>query len=567
MNSAIASAAAQANPVFGRLVVEALRRLGVAHFVVSPGSRSTPLALAVAGLEPAASTVVLDERSAAFLALGRVKATRRPVALICTSGSAGAHYYPAVIEARESGLPLIVLTADRPPELRQCHAGQTIDQLKLFGGYPVHHAELPLPELDPALLRLTREACRRAVRAALGQPAGPVHVNCPFREPFWAAGGSGADTDLQPLLQGLQALAPVKATAGGPPELPERSLILAGPRPWADEPAEAAALIALARRRGFPILADGANPLRYGAPPEVAVITHYDRLARCTDRWAALAPEAVLLWGEPPTSKVLRQWLAESDVEGFLIGAGKPDINPFYGRISWLGNSAAEVLAGVPDGARGGFGAAWQAAEAEQEGALSAAMNAPHPIFEGDLHRALGVALDPGTPVIFAGSLAIRDADWFMPRLAHGLQPFSQRGANGIDGTVSLARGVAAGCGRGAVLVTGELAFLHDGNGLLNCADDPHGVFILVVNNAGGGIFDYLPVAESGAAFERFFAAPQRVDLRRRVEAHGAGYLRLDDVSWLAEALKQWGGRGTMVAEVRIDRAASRDTHRLLLAP
>jgi 2-succinyl-5-enolpyruvyl-6-hydroxy-3-cyclohexene-1-carboxylate synthase len=263
---------------------------------------------------------------------------------------------------------------------------------------------------------------------------------------------------------------------------------------------------------------------------------------------------------------VLRQRLASLDVPGLLVGHGKPGINPFHGRVRWAGNSAA----GFADAVRGGpgrYAQAWIDRELEAEGRLAAALAAPHPLFEGDLHRALAASLPPGAPLVFASSMAVRDADWFMPRRFEPLLPFSQRGANGIDGTVSLARGIAAGCGRGAVLVTGELAFLHDGNGLLGCADDQHGLFVLVINNGGGGIFDFLPVAGREAAFERFFATPQQADLRKRAEAHGASYLRIDDVSWLAEALAEWNGEGITVAEARVDRAASVAAHRRLLAP
>jgi 2-succinyl-5-enolpyruvyl-6-hydroxy-3-cyclohexene-1-carboxylate synthase len=565
MADQISARAGEANPPFGALVIQALHRLGVEHFVVSPGSRSTPLALAVAALGDACSTVCLDERSAAFYALGRIKATGRPVAVLCTSGSAGAHYFPAVIEAREAALPLIVLTADRPPELRHCHAGQTIDQQKLYGSYPVFYAELPLPETDPLLLRQVREICRRAVECALGVPGGPVHLNCPFREPFFPESGDIAALDVS-IVDGLRPVVRSTADTGGIPELPVRTLILAGPRALMDPASELEALVSFATRRGFPILTDGSNPLRYGQPASAPIIIHHDRIARDEALWESLAPEAVLLWGEPPTSKFLRQRLAGIDVPGYQIGGGKQGMNPVHGQIEWGGSSVAGFVGRI-GGEKGGYGDDWIQADTAIEASLVAALSQPHELFEGDIHRLLGDHLPAGIPVCFASSLAIRDAEWFMPRREAPLLPFSQRGANGIDGTVSLARGIAAGCGKSACLVTGDLAFLHDSNGLLGSATDKHGLLVVLINNSGGGIFELLPVARECADFERVFATPQKVDFRRLVEAHGGKHQLIDSLEELQWAIEVWSGRGLTVAEIAVDRKASRDLHRRFIRP
>ncbi|HKJ91204.1 MAG TPA: 2-succinyl-5-enolpyruvyl-6-hydroxy-3-cyclohexene-1-carboxylic-acid synthase, partial [Oceanipulchritudo sp.] len=313
MGSRIARQAGEANLPFGLIIVQALRRLGVDHFLVSPGSRSTPLALAAAELGEAGHTVCLDERSAAFQALGRIKASCRPVGLICTSGTAAAHYFPAVIEARETGLPLLVLSADRPAELRHCHAGQTIDQTKLFGSAVRFYGELPLPEPDPFLARQVREICRTALEAAFGQPHGPVHLNCPFREPFFPLEGDAENPSREQigdLLAGLESVSPAMSRFTGGRILPERTLFLAGPRPWHDPASEGEAILRFCREHKIPLLADGSNPLRYRADGTVPVIIHYDRMLRDEAAWKDLKPEAVLLWGEPPTSKVLRRRLA-----------------------------------------------------------------------------------------------------------------------------------------------------------------------------------------------------------------------------------------------------------------
>lgn len=561
MGKATALEAGQANLPFGELVISSLRLLGVEHFVVSPGSRSTPLTLALSGnLEDV--TVVLDERSAAFRALGRIKATRRPVALVCTSGSAGAHYYPAVIEAREAGLPLIVLTADRPPELRHCHAGQTIDQQNLFGNYPLLFAELPLPSLDTELLRQVREICRVAVGTALGAPHGPVHLNCPFREPFFDASGQDSQLDAS-LLKNLKPVELVECRPEKSFNLPERTLVLAGPRNWADPASEMEAVLQISQRFGFPILADGSNPLRYHPESGDSVIIHYDRIVR-TDVWQDLKPEAVILWGEPPTSKTLRAKLAELDVPGYLVSSGKQGINPFCGNIEWAGSSMKALLDHI-DSSGGKFAERWTEVDRHMEEALNRSLKDSHPLFEGDVHRLLSTALPEGSPVVYASSLAIRDAEWFMPRAKKGWQPFSQRGANGIDGTVSLARGVADGSGRPAYLVTGDLAFLHDSGGLAGAGEDNPGLFVILINNQGGGIFEFLPIARQTEAFEDLYATRQPVDIGSLVGAHAGVHQVCDTVEKLASAIKNWDGAGLAVAEVPIDRKISKELHRRYL--
>lgn len=553
----------RANLLYGELVVRTMMVLGIEHFVVSPGSRSSPLTMALEGLESDRFSVVLDERSAAFLALGRIKATRKPVALICTSGTAGAHYYPAVIEARESGLPLVVLTADRPPELRHCHAGQTIDQSRLFGRYPVFQTELPVAGTNELLLRQVRDICRVAVESAMGVPGGPVHVNCPFREPFFPIDADKPVFDPV-LTKGLHPVNKASSSSGIVPQLPQRTVILAGPRPASEPVGEPGAIQELARKFGWPILADAANPLRHQSDPDNPVIAHYDRIARDDALWKELAPDKVLLWGEPPTSKALRQKLTDLDIAGYLVNDGKHAINPIHGKIHWACSSMVEFL-NTCSGHAGDYARAWQDADERMEQRLGAALEQPHALFEGDIHRSLAAILPEQAPVFLASSLAIRDADWFMPANDRRYRPFSQRGANGIDGTVSLARGIASGLKQPAWLVTGDLAFLHDGNGLLDSSRDHFGLFIILVNNQGGGIFEMLPVAQKCDRFEELYATPQIVDHAKLVAAHGGSHQLCASIGELESAVKNWQGKGIYVAELRIDRKVSRVLHKQYL--
>ncbi len=563
MDSTTGERAAVANAPFGELVIQALHRLGVSHFVVSPGSRSTPLTLAIGDLPDEMFSMLLDERSAAFHALGRIKATRRPVALVCTSGTAGAHYYPAVIEAREAGLPLIVLTSDRPPELRNCHAGQTIDQLKLFGTQPVFQAELPVPEKDFSMLRQVREICRTAVQSAIGPMPGPVHLNCPFREPFLPKAGYVSVEPVHELLKDLKPVTRVRAVARINQDLPKRTLILAGPRPWKDRDDEIRAILRLARKTGFPILADGSNPLRYCGRKDDPIIVHYDRIVRKESLWVDLKPGAVIQWGEPPTSKVLREKLAELDLPGYLIGASKHGMNPLHSKLQF-GGSVVDFVRKV-DAVDSDFSLIWGAEDLLMERALQTLLKESHPLFEGDIHRKLAEILPEKAAIAYGSSLAIRDAEWFMPRTRKDIQPFSQRGANGIDGTVSIARGVASGLGQPGYLVCGDLTFLHDSNGLLGANVQKPGVFIILINNNGGGIFEFLPVAHQSDEFERMWATPQEVDIAQLVAAHGGLHVDCDGLDELEDAVKEWNKSGVVVAEIKIDRKESIALHRKLL--
>jgi len=559
----IEGSAAEANTAYGELIVRTLLALGVESIVLSPGSRSTPLALACSEHARDGLTVVLDERSAGFRALGRIKATRRPAAVVCTSGSAAAQYLPAVIEARESALPLVVLTADRPPELRHCHAGQTIDQVKLFGNYPLYQAELPVPEADRRLFRQVREICRVAVSTALGDVCGPVHLNCPFREPFFGEGTVKPVSLDETLLAGLAPCRPVRSAPAGPFTLPGRTLILAGPRPWKTPDKEVQAILRLAVEGGYPILADATNPLRYCGQPDV-VMVHYDRILRDADRAQRLMPKAVVLWGEPPTSKVLRQWLAEFDVPGYRIGEGKRAMNPFFGKVVEAGAAVEGFCASVSITGKG-YSGEWGRLDREMEQVLRSRLARPHELFEGDVHRLLRECLPDGMPVLFANSMAVRDAEWFVPAEGKRLDPYAQRGANGIDGTVSMARGIGEGLNKPMCLVSGDLAFLHDVAGLRGAASAAPGLLVLLVNNSGGGIFEFLPVADQSPHFETCFATPQEVDFRALVEAHGGRHVRVPAREALAEGISSWDGNGLMVVEVPVDRKASRDLHRHFL--
>lgn len=567
-DGAVSEHIAVANWRIAEALVAAVGDCGVQDFVVSPGSRSGPLAVAAVSNPQVRVHVVLDERSAAFRALGLTKASGKPCALICTSGSAPAHYFPAVIEAWHACLPMVILSSDRPPELRHCHAGQTVDQTHFYGSHVRMYAELPVPGADwPGKgsrgLRQLVQICRRAVGTAVGPVAGAVQINVPLREPLLPQSGAQALAGESNSFPRLGPLPVLQSTSDELVVLPSRTLILSGALPGGLAPALAEELVQMSNSAGLPLLADGASPLRHWADRLPLLVTQYDRLAR-SQLDSALRPQGLLCLGEPPLSKAFRAWLAELDIPAWQIGPGKPDMNPCFARMEYLGTGWPRGLQAVP--AAPEFSDAWREANLEASATQQAALTQPHEFFEGDLWNALPDLLDEGTAVLIANSLAIRDAEWFMPASTKRLRVFSQRGANGIDGTVSIARGLAAGLRQSVVLVTGDLALLHDSNGLLGSATDPYGLFVILLNNNGGGIFELLPAAQQ-AAFEQVYATAQAIDFSQLVGAHQGIHSRAASTADVHEAWLSWDRRGLRVVEVAIDRKVSAGLHRKFLNP
>nr|MCU0793676.1 2-succinyl-5-enolpyruvyl-6-hydroxy-3-cyclohexene-1-carboxylic-acid synthase [Opitutaceae bacterium] len=481
------------NALWSSVAAETLFRAGVRHAVISPGSRNTPLTFALVAHPGIATTPVLDERSAAFFGLGIAKRTGAPVVLLCTSGTAGANYLPAVVEARESGAPLLIITADRPPELRDCASGQTIDQQKLFGSFVTFYHELAVPEPRIELLRYLRQTLRHAVARALA--SGPVHLNSPFRDPLPPI----EDTTARPLAASVawEEFFTLPGSTSGKPAVPaalpadfirSRGVIVCGGGGY-----DAGSVATLAARIGWPILADALSPLRLRRPADsgAVIVAAYDAILRDERATSALRPEAVLILGEIPTSKVLRAWLTACDA---------PTVH--------LALVSADSSAAVSDPA---WTARWQHAEAAAQAALDAGL-AAQPAFEGGYVRALASALGRDHTLFVASSMPVRDLEYLAPVRPDGPRVLANRGANGIDGTLSTALGVAHD-GAPAVLLTGDLAFLHDTNGLLVAAKLRGSLVAVVVNNAGGGIFGHLPVAAFNPPFEEYWATPQTVDL------------------------------------------------------
>lgn len=566
-----------ANTALASAFTEELARGGLRRAVVSPGSRSTPLAVALWRQEEIEVKVILDERSAAFFALGAAQASGEPVALLCTSGTAAANYHPAVCEADESGLPLVVLTADRPPELRGVGAGQTIDQIKLYGSSVRWFCEVGTQEADDeGLLHLRSVACRALASARGETRPGPVHLNLPFREPLAPLPVEGAVTATDPLATEGRVGRPLTAVTRidlepSPFLLDEvaghiagaiAGVIIAGRQldPELREP-----LARLARASGFPILAEPTSQLRCGPHDRSHVVTTYDQLLREEHFARSVVPDLVLRFGEMPTSKPLRAWLAAS-------GADQIVVDPFGG---WNEPSrrAAAILRADPTELASGWAARlereerpaperWLAAERAARGAIEVELAAQAAITEPGLHLALGRAHRDGDLVYTASSMPIRDQESFLSAEATDALFLCNRGANGIDGLISSGIGAARASGRPTTIVTGELGLLHDLGGLAALRDVSVPVQILVIDNGGGGIFHFLPqeAALASEEFEALLGTPLGVDAAKAADLFDLPHRRLDSLAELPAAL----AAGTGLIEARTDRHANVALHQRL---
>ncbi len=552
------------NSLWCSVLAETLAQLGVRHAVISPGSRSTPLTFALVKQPEIETVAVLDERSAAFFALGIAKRERRPTVLVCTSGTAGANYFPAVIEAQESGVPLLVITADRPPEMRACASGQTIDQQQLFGGHVSFFHELAVPEASESRWRYLRQTVVHAFGRTLLSGGGPVHLNAPFRDPLPPINDGGITAQAAEMIDWKQFFAQIGPSgvsvmhAGVPRLMTDvQGVIVVGPAQPADAAAFAAAVGEVARRLGWPVLADGLSPLRHYATVVPQLVTTYDTILRNASAAERLRPESVLCVGGWPTSKVLREWLQAADAPTLLVSERADSRDALHGRTRHVAVSLASLVTQLPVARDpNGYERMWASYERKVRAALDERLAAQTGMFEPKVAWLLAQHLPAGTPWFVSNSMPVRDLEYVVPPGSRGLRLLCNRGANGIDGTLSTALGVAHGAGRSAVLLTGDLALLHDTNGFLMRPKLRGALTIVLINNHGGGIFGHLPVAQFEPPFEEYFATPQDVDFEKLASAYGVEHVAVRDWAHLTELVTALPASGIRVLEVQTDRRA-----------
>ena len=624
------------NQIWADLLVEELIRAGVGLFCIAPGSRSAPLALAVAAHPRAQCVMHYDERGTAFCALGYGRAARRPAAWITTSGTAVANGMPAVVEASMDAVPMLLVTSDRPPELRATGANQTIDQVKIFGNYVRWQFDLPTPDpaIDPAVVLTTAD---QAVYRATRMPAGPVHLNVMYREPLFSNPdrsryaeyldrlqawrdaetpytryGSAIDISKTPI-SGLGSAADISKTPisgpGSAADIPKtpithffdvprsevlaqdlrragRGLVVAG---RLHTRSQADAVRRLAQKLGWPLLPDVCSQLRFsgassadwytdGVAEEGGVMASRYDLALVSEAFrASHAPDAVLYFGGAAVSTRLNVWLADVRPALFAVVRESPDrMDPGHCVTEYVETGIAPFCQSVMDhlekGQREGEEAGnkdWTTSWAAASDAVARTMDEHMP---GDLSEpAAARFLSRHTPdeatLVLASSMPIRDMDMFGDTA--GRAPFvaANRGASGIDGAVATAVGLAYGRRAPVILLVGDLGLLHDLNSLALAASAPEPVVIVVINNHGGAIFSFLPVARCGEAFEPMFGTPHPYRFEQAARMFGLGYDHVRDMDALSEAYAGALSSGeSQVIEVTTDRAENLQLHRRLEA-
>lgn len=552
---------AERNLNWAQALVRGLVHSGVEHVVLSPGSRSTPLVLACLAEPQLGKHVLPDERAACFFALGLGKACSAPVAVVSTSGSAPANWYPAVLEASQDHRPLLLISADRPAELQACGANQSIDQDHLFGSHV--RAFVGLPEADdaPALLDYVYDSALRAVDLARWPHPGPVHINVPLREPLvpaqirlHAGPRSRRPQPVCPeLLPTQRSLHRLACWLAG-----RRGLIVCGR--WQRQSAPGQALVALAGRLDVPILADPLSGLRYGGHDRSRVLSCYDAFLRCGDFARQHRPDWVLRLGALPTSRPLQDYLDSlpSQDQALVVPFG-PWPDPGH-RVHQVWHADPDALcAGLLEQALTPAPATWSRAFVAQERAAQERLReGPMPL-EAQLLEELARLCPGGTHIFCGNSLAIRDVDSFLCGGQTPLQLVGNRGVSGIDGNVSTALGLAAAASGPVVGLLGDLALYHDMNGLL--AAPGLSATLVVFNNGGGAIFGYLPQARL-PGFERYWLTPTGLDVAQIARLYGLGHRRVHEVRAFGAALAESLGRsGVDLIEVVVDRQESLRRH------
>ena len=576
--------ASNLNRLWADLIVEELVRSGVDFFCLAPGSRSTPLTTAVAAHPKARHVMHYDERGTAFLALGYGRATRRPAAWITTSGTATANGFPAVVEAATDGVPMLLLTADRPPELRQTGANQTIDQVNLFGGYARWFFDLPTPTtaIDPAMVLTTvDQAVYRATRA----PQGPAHLNCMFREPLaptpdgrdYRAYTVGLDawkdhdqpyTAYNPTTRTIDSgqVERLKQTLRGV----ERGLLVVGKL---DTQAEGEAALRLADRLGWPLLPDVGSQIRLGrGGASGRLIGFYDQILGSAAFQENHRPEAVLHLGGRPTSKRLGQYLARHRPQPYVI------VNPHPTRLDPHHQTTHRIEADIvafcnaftnvidsSSNTRSPWLTAWLDASQIANKTLNYFFAQQKNIHEPSVARLISQALPGDHGLVLASSMPVRDVDMFAALDGAAAPVAANRGASGIDGTVATAAGFADGLNAPATLLIGDLALLHDLNSLALLRERP--VVVVALNNDGGGIFHFLPIAEHEAVFEPYFGTPHGLTFEAAAALFGLAYHHPTTPQAFLDAYRAACASGrAAIVEITTNRDENLHLHRHILA-
>ncbi len=556
--------------------VDELTRCGLKDVVISPGSRSTPMSMVMAEHPEMKVWIEIDERSAGFFALGMAKAKREPVALVCTSGTAAANYMPAIVEAYLSRVPLLVITTDRPHELRDVGAPQAIDQINLFGKYAKWFVEMALPEEDESMLRYVRTFAGRAIATAFNGPAGVVHLNFPFREPLipdfsienlfnvgrmprerYVKGSIGTLLPDQEIVRELAEIT----------QHTEKGLIIVGPH---DEPEVAVAVTQLAEKLKYPILADPLSQLRSGNHNMDWIIDVYDTFLREDGFASSYQPDVIIRFGAMPISKALLLYLKRhAHIRQIIVdedgGWREPTLlasDMVYTNSKMLCDKVLEQLHERNIIRTMDWADHWMKVNSKIRALLSDE-GRKEDLFAGRIILELAELLPENSTLFIGNSMPIRDVDSFFFNNHKGIRTLANRGANGIDGIISSALGASTVAEEPLVLVIGDLSFYHDMNGLLAAKLNKLNVTIILVNNDGGGIFSFLPQSNHPKHFEALFGTPIGLDYSHAVAMYGGRFKRISDWSEFRDTFAiEIQKEGLSVIEVPTNRQENVIAHR-----
>lgn len=542
---------------------------GLHHVVISPGSRSTPLAMLIREHQEMKEWILVDERSAAFFALGMAKKHKSPVALVCTSGTAAANYFPAIVEARYGRIPLVVLTADRPHELRGVGAPQTIEQIHLYGNYVKDFQEMALPESSNAMLKYVRQRASRAVRIAKEGTQGPVHINFPLREPLvpdftlenmWGRQDKPYNNyhagEKRLNRQQMEQLA--MELAGR-----KKGLIVCGPQV---DGALTALLYQLCETLQVPLLADPTSQCRAGAGNKDNIIANYDAILKDKTMRTGLRPDYILRFGAMPVSKSYLFFIKEhEDCIQYVVEPEDAIREPTNHRSNYLLSESKELckdllLELAPKQTEASWLRRWQGYE--RVAAQIVTLDEGIDLTEGEAVKVVCQHLPDKSDLFVANSMPVRDLDTFFMPTEKEVFVHANRGASGIDGITSSALGVAAATGERVTLIIGDLSFYHDLNGLLAAKQYELDMTIVLINNNGGGIFSFLPQANEEKHFEALYGTPLHIDFEKAVTMYGGNFTRVTEKSVLMDALGQsYLTKGLSVIEVCTERRENKAWH------
>ncbi|MBE9222754.1 2-succinyl-5-enolpyruvyl-6-hydroxy-3-cyclohexene-1-carboxylic-acid synthase [Cyanobacterium stanieri LEGE 03274] len=560
------------NTVWSSLIVDTFAKLGLENAIICPGSRSTPLTIAFAQHPTIKTIPILDERSGSFFALGMAKSSHKPVVLVCTSGTAGANFFPAIIEAKYSHIPLIILTGDRPPELRECHAGQTINQVNLYGNYPQWQTELSLPSTDLERLFYLRQNIIHGWEKSIYPTGGIVHFNIPFREPLAPTKQLNyTQQEIENinhiLAESTFKMSPLKINYDGNYQeiisqwqQYQKGIIIAGVDCPDNPSLYTSAIALLAQQLKFPILAEALSPIRNHYPSHSNLICTYDTILRNQENREKLKPEIIILIGEYPTSKELRKWLTENKTLTYIITPTLDNLDALHSHTQHLRINIINLVKNIQEKPTHKdtkkneiYLKQWLNINEKIQNKIDHIMDNHQELFEGKISWLLSKNLPPHIPIFIANSMSVRYAEYFWQPNQNPREIYFSRGANGIDGTLSTALGIAQEKHQ-AVLLTGDLALLHDTNGFLINQHLSGSLTIILVNNHGGGIFEMLPIAEFNNIFEEYFATPQNIDFKHLTQTYNVKYKLIENWQELINNIKNLSSQGITLLEIKTNR-------------